>query len=295
MSDSEQMNLFHDEYDAGIGKCVNKNFAGAPQDAKWDTPPFTAAIKARKVVKVLFGIPNEGHTECESYDNRLEMAFHLGSLQVLSTTTRTEYCGAKFDIPDNTEYQFSLSTVGKIFPALARERIGEIAMDNGFDYLFMVDDDMITPVDLFERLVKHNVDIVAALAFTRYPPHSPVIYNLEKGYDGIRKERYYINNHVKRYPKDTLVQCDAVGFGAVLIKVDVLRAMAKPIFMSTSGAGEDIHFCHKARECGFKVHMDTATKLGHLGQPKLVTEEVYEAESDVKEERSKYGDDKFQD
>ena len=171
----------------------------ARQDAKWDANYINVVEK--KVVRVLMGIPNEGHTECESYDNRLEMAFHLGSLQVLTKFMGKQYCGVDFDYPENTEYEFSLSTVGKIFPALARERIAEIAVNENFDYLFMIDDDMLAPSDLFERLVKHDKDIVGALAFTRQSPHYPVIYNLRKGYDGVTGQRYYLNTHVKTYPK----------------------------------------------------------------------------------------------
>ena len=56
------------------------------------------------------------------------------------------------------------------------------------DYILFIDDDMICPPDLFERLYKHQKDIVAALAFTRYPPHKPVIYKLTKG-GGINGKR----------------------------------------------------------------------------------------------------------
>tara|TARA_B100001964_G_C14184786_1_gene578086 strand:+ start:272 stop:1051 length:780 start_codon:yes stop_codon:yes gene_type:complete len=243
-----------------------------------------------KIIKVLFGIPNEGHTECQAYDNRLEMCFHLGNLQTLSHFGHREYGGTKFDIPDGVEYQFSIASVGQVLTPLAREHLAEHARDEGFDYLFMVDDDMLTPLDLFEQLVKHDVDIIAPLAFSRSAPHKPVIYNLEKGWDNMRQEHFYVNHVVPNYPKDKLVKCDAVGFGAVLIKTKVLKSMAKPYFMSTTGAGEDIWFCHKAGENGFGVYMDTACKLGHLGYPKVITEAVYEAESDVNEMREERGD-----
>ena len=247
--------------------------------------------KRKNVIKkVLFGIPNEGHTECQAYDNRMEMTFHLGNLQVLSSLGLREYGDRIYDIPPDIEYQFSISTIGQVLTPLARERLAEQAHDENFDYLFMIDDDMLVPVDLFEKLVRHDVDICAALAFTRSAPHKPVVYNLETGWDHMRGERYYINHSVPNYPKDQLVRCDAVGFGAVLIKTSVLKGLQKPWFMSTSGAGEDIWFCHKAGEAGFKVFMDTATKLGHLGYPKIITEAVYESESEVIEMREKYGE-----
>lgn len=244
----------------------------------------------KKIIRVLWGGPKAGDTDTEAYDNRLEMAFHLGNLQVLSHLGVHDYCGMHYDFPDDVEYQFSLSTVGDVFPAYAREQICIVAIDNGFDYVYMVDDDMLTPNDLFECLIRHNVDIVAPLAFTRNAPHKPVIYNMESGYDAQTKQDFYTNYIVERYPKNQLVRCDAVGFGAVLIKVDVLRGMKKPWFMTTSGAGEDIHFCHMAGRSGFRVYMDTATKLAHLGYRKKITEETYEQESDVSKQREEKGD-----
>jgi len=53
---------------------------------------------------------------------------------------------------------------------------------------------------------------------------------------------------------------------------------------------EDLHFCHKAGKLGFGVYVDTATKTTHLGYPKHITEEVYEAESKVLKEREEKGD-----
>ena len=244
----------------------------------------------KRLIKVLVGIPNEGHTEVQAYDNRLEMFLHLGNLQLLSSVGQTEYCGVKFDIPEGVEYQFSLTNIGQVFPALARERIAEIALEGDFDYVWMIDDDMICPMDTFENLVKHKVDIIAPLAFTRSSPHKPVLYNLTKGWDKSRGENYYINMPVVNYPKNQLVRCDAVGFGSVLIDTKVLKGMQKPYFMTTSGAGEDIHFCHKAGELGFKVYMDTNIKLGHLGYPKVITEECYEQEMNIEELRNVYGD-----
>lgn len=243
----------------------------------------------RRVVKVMWGIPNEGHTLTDAYDNRLLMAQHMGCLQALSHFGVKKYGEADFDYPSDVEFEFYQATVGNVLTPVARQRIAELAVEENMDYLFMIDDDMISPVDLFERLYKHQKDIVGALAFTRFAPHKPVIYILTEGYDPVEKKDYYISQSYLTYPKDTLVECDAVGFGAVLIKVDILRSMRRPWFVAATGRGEDIQFCFDARKAGFKVFMDTATKLGHLGPPKNVTEEVYEAETNNAELREKYG------
>ena len=229
-------------------------------------------------IKVLWGIPNEGNCDPSAYDNRLEMAMHIGIRQ-----------------ERDQKYEFSLSTIGQVLTPIARERIAEIAIENDFDYLFMIDDDMLSPPDLIFKLLEHNVDIVAALAFTRYPPHNPVIYNVTDGIDSVTRTKYFINNVVKTYPKNTIVQCDAVGFGAVLIKVPVLRFVQQKfgkMFQSTCSAGEDILFCHHAGELGIKIYCDTLNKIGHVGHPNIITEETYEMFNDTSELRNIYGDER---
>lgn len=229
-------------------------------------------------INILWGIPNEGHTESIAYDNRLEMAMHIGIMQ--------ERTG---------KYSFALSTIGAVLTPIAREKIAEVAIENKFDYLFMIDDDMISPPDLIFKLLEHNVDIVAALAFTRYSPHNPVIYNVNDGIDSVTGTKYFINNVAYTYPKDTLVQCDAVGFGAVLIKVPVLKKVQErfgKMFQSTTSAGEDILFCHHAGELGIKIHCDTKNKIGHLGSPPIITEETYEQCNMTNELREIYGDER---
>lgn len=240
-------------------------------------------------IRVGIGVPTKGVTESTAYDNHLELFGHLGKLEAYS---KMGFHGDEnYVYPEGVEFEFKLVIIPRIFPALAREKITEYVLEVECDYLFMYDDDMILPPNVFERLFAHNVDLVAPLAFTRLAPFRPVIYNLTKGYDGVEKKDYYINLEVPNYPKDQLVQVDAVGFGAVLIKTELFKSMPKPWFMTTSGAGEDIHFCHKAGEAGFKVFVDTATKLGHLGERYLVTESVYETQQQDRP-REVYGEEK---
>jgi len=244
----------------------------------------------KKVVKVSISIPNEGHTQPAAYDNRLEFCCHLGMLQAMSHFGIHDYQGVHYDFPDDTEYQFYWSTVGRVLTPLARERLSEWALQTGMDYMLMIDDDMIIPMDMFERLIRHRVDVVAPLAFMRVPPHKPVIYKVTDGFDPLMRMEYYMTEVVPNYPKDKLVECDAVGFGAALIRVDILKTIPKEWFMSTTRSGEDIWFCYKAKKAGFKVFMDTSVKLGHLGIPPVIQEGDYERENKTDEHRKVHGD-----
>ena len=214
------------------------------------------------VKRVLVGIPLKGHTPPDSYHDRLLMSYSMGSKEMK-------------DFYENVKprYEFIWINTGEIFIPFAREMLAAKALEFKCDYLFMIDDDMLAPVDIFYRLVAHDVDIVAPLAFTRNPPHKVVMFKTIEGFDQVVGKPYFINTTVNNYPKDKLVECDAVGFGAALIKTEVFKKMKVPYFMGSIGTGEDIHFCLAAKKLGFRVFMDTATKLGHLGSPIKVTEE----------------------
>lgn len=214
------------------------------------------------VKRVLVGIPLKGHTPPESYHDRIKMAYYLGGREIQQERDQ-----------ENPRYQFIIVSMGEIFIPFAREMLADVALKYGCEYLFMVDDDMMAPMDLFYQLVKHDVDIVAPLAFTRNPPHRPVMFATIEGFDEVTRRPYVINNTVHNYPKDKLVECDAVGFGAALIKTEVFKTMRKPWFMGTMNCGEDVHFCTMAKKAGFRVFMDTAAKLGHISHPVIVTEE----------------------
>lgn len=240
----------------------------------------------RKTVKVVIAIPNEGATHFMAYDNHSQFMMHIGIIQERSKTQPVTKDGAVFE--------FFHFTAGRMLTPVAREALADHALAAGMDYILMIDDDMLIPMDMFERLYEHNVDAVAPLAFTRNAPHYAVIYQCESGFDPVSKRDYFINHYARNYPENELVRCDAVGFGSVLIKMDVIRRMEKPYFMSTCGTGEDVYWCYRAQKVGAKIYMDTATKLGHITAP-IIVDEAYaknwwavNEKKDVKREYTKF-------
>lgn len=218
-----------------------------------------------KVFKVQVGIPLKGGTPARSYHDRMLMWKTLGNTEA-----------SDFYTHKNPRYVFQMAATAEMFVPYAREQLAEGTLASGCDYLFMVDDDMLAPPDLFYKLVANDKDICAALAFTRNPDHMPVVYETVEGIDPLTT-RYGFTRFVKNYPRDTLFECDAIGFGAVLIKADVLRNVKRPWFFGMEGTGEDITFCNKAKKAGFQVWMDSRIKLGHLSMPSIITEEYSDA------------------
>ena len=235
-----------------------------------------------KSYNVAISIPNEGVTRPESYDNHLVVSFHLGRLEEQWRRENREI-----------QYKFHWFTAGRLLTPMAREKLVKEALKAGMDYIIMYDDDMILPIDMFEKLLEDveknpEIDVLAPLAFMRNPPHFAVIYTATEGYDNVRHQEYFKNDFVKNYPRNKLVECDAVGFGAVLINLRILKDMDEPYFFSTTGTGEDIWFCFKAKKQGGRVFMDTRIKLGHLANPVIIDEEYVDKWN--KKEKVKFED-----
>lgn len=219
------------------------------------------------MIKVAVGIPTAGNTQSLSMHCLWLLGFHLGKYQ-----------------SEHPEFEFHLILRERGLVSVNREYIAGEALKIGCDYIFFIDDDMVFRPDLFERLYRHNVDIVAALAFTRNPNHLPVMYQLHEGFDTIEKKPYCRIEWIKNYPRKKLVEVDAVGFGSVLIKTHVFKKMTPPFFMcSSTSTGEDIFFCMQAKKSGVRIFCDTSTVLGHLSNPQIIDESTYERFNDPEE------------
>lgn len=257
---------------------------------------MVAGDQVKEPVKVLIAIPNMGYTQVEAYGNRLMNFMKMGNLQTERATffkfadvleelapeqkesvlnAYLEKHGRYATNIDDERFEFWFINIGRIFTPAAREEAAKKALEHGMHYIFFVDDDMIVPDDLFLKLYRHHhvADVVCPLAFTRNEPYKPVLYASIEGYDPVARSDYFINNVVMNYPKNKLVEADACGFGAALIKTDILKKIQPPYFMSSEGTGEDILFCYKVRKAGGRVFMDTSCPIGHLGHPQVITEE----------------------
>lgn len=157
---------------------------------------------------------------------------------------------------------------------VAREKLAEVAITMKADYVLWLDSDMIFNPEILADLMSDDKDCVSGLCFRRRPPFTPAIY---------KKIRYgtergdYENEEYLDYPLDSLFEVDACGFGAVLVKTEVIKKVQETFgatFEPMRGYGEDISFCIRAKQCGYKVWCDSRVKLGHVTRS-VSNEETY--------------------
>lgn len=146
-----------------------------------------------------------------------------------------------------------------------RNRIVSRALELELTHLMFLDADMVFPENTILDLLAHDVSICGALCFKRWPPFSPTLFIGEK----------YEMKLLDPWPNG-LVEVTATGTGCLLINTDVFIDMKPPWFEFTVNknddiVGEDIGFCYKAGDLGYKVHVDTTVEIEHLAQMRVNT------------------------
>ena len=149
----------------------------------------------------------------------------------------------------------------------SRNDLGAMAINNEFDYVLWLDSDQVFDPDLLERMLKklqdEDLDILTGVYFRRVAPYSPVLFkSLSYNNPGATWDEY------GDLPPG-LFEAAGCGFGCVLMSVDVLmsvQAKFGTMFQPLQGLGEDLAFCWRARQCGYKIMCDPTIKVGHCGQ-----------------------------
>jgi len=225
-------------------------------------------------------VSNEGYLIPTAEEQKRFMTYSI--LVVSPHTDYTNYCKFTKCLVNMVAYSwhyglriFQMGDTERMVVDWARNTMGEFGrtMVNPFTnslytHILWLDDDHVFNPDLAISLARHGKDMVTALYFSRLEPFLPSVYVKDASTDK------YSHYPLIECP-DSLFECDASGFGGMLMRRAVLDRVPKPWFTIDHRAGEDIAFCVAAREQGIKIYCDGGYKLGHVGAPMMVTEEVY--------------------
>lgn len=150
---------------------------------------------------------------------------------------------------------------------MSRDKLAERAIQMGADRILWLDSDMVFDPDVLIRLskvMKDNVaDMVTGVYFRRVQPFTPVLYEKLDLKDDMADYKEYA-----KLPEEDVFEVAGCGFGCVLMNTDVaLSVMAKyhEMFTPMNSMGEDLSFCWRARQCGYKILCDQSIPLGHVG------------------------------
>lgn len=149
------------------------------------------------------------------------------------------------------EDQFVFFTPYRMAIDSMRNAAAKIALDHKCDYLMFIDDDVIIKPETYGVLKNADKDVIMALTYIRGYPFAPMFFKaFQRVVDtqGTVKEFLTTYDDYEEHIDDKgMVKCAAVGFSCVLIKTDLIRAVAPPWFITGPNHTEDVYFCNKAR------------------------------------------------
>lgn len=140
----------------------------------------------------------------------------------------------------------------------SRNLLRKYCLEKGYDYLFSLEQDVIPPKDIIDKLLKHNKKIVGALYFKLEDENtlSPLAWVHHKG-------KYARRLNYGDIIEPRLIEVITCGLGCVLMHRDVLEKVNFR-YDKNRDSFDDVWFGVDARRNGFKIYLDTSIKCKHL-------------------------------
>ena len=158
----------------------------------------------------------------------------------------------------------------------SRDQIAKKALLDEADLVMWFDSDMVFNPDTLTRMLKlidEGHDFVTGIYYRRTPPFSAVGFKtMELNEEGTA----FTWEDLTEIP-DEPFEVGACGFGCVLMKTEIFVSVFAKfglMFTPIANCGEDIAFCWRARQCGYKIVADPSIKLGHVGHT-VITEDFF--------------------
>lgn len=143
-----------------------------------------------------------------------------------------------------------------------RNQLVDAAKKYDCTHILFLDVDHRHNPDTIVKLISHNKQIVSGLSYRRVPPFEVCAFN---GQINAYKE-------IVDWEDGSLIEVDSVGAACLLIDMEVFNNIEKPYFMfmenpdpnSKFGIGEDVVFCNRVKQAGYKIYVDTSCTNKHL-------------------------------
>jgi len=150
----------------------------------------------------------------------------------------------------------------------SRGRISfKFLQNDHFTHLFFLDDDVIAPDGVIEKLLAHDLPIVSA-SYPLYIKQRIHTCGFHPGSEGG-------DNPILKGKKG-LIEANTIGLGACLIKKEVIKkVLAYPCYRVVFKGDyevkrtDDTTFCNFARYAGYKIYIDTDIICDHIKKVSL--------------------------
>lgn len=215
--------------------------------------------------KILVGCPTSNHKGyClkEYVDSVKNLSYNNYDVLIVDNSETDEYY--------NKIKSFGVKVIRSKFHENARDRIVEsrnllrnYVLDNNYDYFLSLEQDIIPPRNVIERLLAHKKDVVSGVYFAVnfFKGKNRLMPLVWVDFDEKTKRMFYVDS--ARLWSNDLFEISASGLGCMLIHKDVLKDTEFRYVKGDEGF-DDVWFCKDLREKGIKIYCDTSLKCRHL-------------------------------
>lgn len=175
---------------------------------------------------------------------------------------------------------------GSIYPDRVRSLMATQALKEGYEEIIWIDSDMVFNPDDVDKLRSHNLPLVCGLypfksnrggiAATMVTGCKGLVFGRDGGLTEIRWAAtgfFYTKREVydRIERKFDLPLCEDENDGDILpyFYPMILHDGERYNYM-----GEDLSFCERARQSGYKIYADTTIRLGHIGKYRYSWEDI---------------------
>jgi len=162
----------------------------------------------------------------------------------------------------------------KIRLPMSRNVLRDKVLNENYDYLFCLDQDVIPPNDILEKLVSHAKKIITGVyfsTFSRFDPNSMKIVSRDipiLWVKSLRDSSKTVPVRQDVIDSGKLIKITACGTGCILIHRDVLKDISFRYDLEHHSV-DDTFFCLDAKDNGFDIFADCSVICKHLvsGRP----------------------------
>src|SRR3989344_3379149 len=221
------------------------------------------------MVRVLVGCPTaETHRYCfKEYSEAVNnLTFKNKKILLIDNSKTTNY----FNFIKNT----GIDAIKASYSESARDRIvrsrnilREFVLKEDYDYFLSLEQDVIPPKDVIERLLEHKKDINSGVYFSRIKSLIdkkvkvlPLLWTWKEG----SNDPYSMADvDLDLVMNNNFIKIKYCGLGCLLISRKVLEKV-KFRYDEKYPTFDDLHFCQDSRDNGFEIYSDTSVKCKHL-------------------------------
>lgn len=138
-------------------------------------------------------------------------------------------------------------------------------LDSDFDYLFLVDSDLILHPSTLKNLLSQNKDFCSEIFWTNFS--GSITYTPNCWYD---KKDGFIKEDLLKFQKKGTYQVDYTGACTLLSKQILLDGVRFEKIPNVGYLGEDKHFCIRAAVNNYKIYINTESPAFHLYNTSLL-------------------------